>query len=473
MSRFLVPVFAFGVVSVLSFTLIVAIILRPWAGTDGGWRTHLNLTESAYTDYSRSAQTLVSARGQTLNPVGSLSPSAAGLPSEAEGLGMYVTKGCGGCHGLDARGGVVGPDLTDVAEAKVRREVRKGPKGMPSFHTQDVTDDELNLIVGYLAGLTPAPAPTPSEPVAQPTPTPQPQPTASPTSTPAVAPTPTPAGAATPTPPPATAVPTPTPAQVTPSVPAPTPTSAIPSGPISVQAARAAITVDGKDADWAAIPGTSVTLQQIKPIPGVKMGKQGPVVVTLKVAADSQKVYVLVEVPDDYDWVRGDPYLSAKMAVMFRIDNPAAAHMGTTEEEQKKSLGMVDIWHWSLDCGPGEVAGGGGVKGGKDAKCALDDEWATTPQERKDDNTAQAENSLAGVWEHTGRAQGAGAPGTWVFELSRPLNTGDPQDAQLALGGKTYVALAYWDPDENSNGWTEAGHRQSATSHGWIEVTLP
>jgi len=60
----------------------------------------------------------------------------------------------------------------------------------------------------------------------------------------------------------------------------------------------------------------------------------------------------------------------------------------------------------------------------------------------------------------------------WVFEMSRPLQTGDPQDAQFASGGVAQVALAYFDPSEGPEGWTDAGHLQSAYS-GWIEVTLP
>ena len=59
-----------------------------------------------------------------------------------------------------------------------------------------------------------------------------------------------------------------------------------------------------------------------------------------------------------------------------------------------------------------------------------------------------------------------------VFEMSRPLQTGDPQDAQFASGGVAQVALAYFDPSEGPEGWTDAGHLQSAYS-GWIEVTLP
>jgi hypothetical protein len=34
------------------------------------------------------------------------------------------------------------------------------------------------------------------------------------------------------------------------------------------------------------------------------------------------------------------------------------------------------------------------------------------------------------------------------------------------------MALAYFDPSETAEGWTDAGHLQSADA-GWIEVTLP
>jgi hypothetical protein len=84
---------------------------------------------------------------------------------------------------------------------------------------------------------------------------------------------------------------------------------------------------------------------------------------------------------------------------------------------------------------------------------------------------ATAENSLAGVWEHTARASGPGADGSWIFEMSRPLQTGDPQDAQFASGSTANVALAFFDPTEGAEGWSDAGHLQSAYN-GWIEVTL-
>jgi hypothetical protein len=154
--------------------------------------------------------------------------------------------------------------------------------------------------------------------------------------------------------------------------------------------------------------------------------------------------------------------------------------MGSSDDDYEVSLGMVDIWHWELDCAAGALSGGGGIAGGDDPDCNLDDEYATDPETREDDGKADegevlndtAENSLAGVWEHTASAEGAGAEGTWIFEMSRPLQTGDSEDAQFASGGTALIALAYFDADETLEGWTDTGHLQSS-ENGWIEVTLP
>lgn len=253
-----------------------------------------------------------------------------------------------------------------------------------------------------------------------------------------------------------------------------------PGEAIELEAASASITVDGDTSDWEGIEAVSVPLEQIE-IPATSDWDEPnplpPVDATLKVAADAENIYVLVEIPDDYDFVPDDHNLSAALAVQFLIDEAAGPHMGAAAEDLESGLGMVDIWHWELDCGPGEMSGGGGVVGGDDANCNLDDEYATDPETREDDGggdavNAAAENSLAGVWEHTARAEGVGADGTWIFEMSRPLQNGDSQDAQFASGGTALVAIAYFDADETLEGWSDTGHLQSA-ENGWIEVTLP
>jgi hypothetical protein len=272
------------------------------------------------------------------------------------------------------------------------------------------------------------------------------------------------------------------------SAPAASPTGEPTATPgIIFEAETAAITVDGDDSDWSGIEGVTVPLKQIDidkldPAQWAELeldpGELPPVDATLKVATDDENIYVLFEVPDAYDY-NPDPEqhnFSASIAVMFRIDDAATAHMGVEQEDIKTSLGVVDIWHWELDCAPGVMSGAGDPGSGNDPDCNLDDEYAPTPEDREDDgggdtpNNPTGENSLAGVWKHTAAA--AGGDGVWIFEMSRPLQTGDTQDAQFASGAKANMALAYFDPSETAEGWTDAGHLQSSDK-GWIEVALP
>jgi hypothetical protein len=249
---------------------------------------------------------------------------------------------------------------------------------------------------------------------------------------------------------------------------------------ISFDAASVTITVDGDNSDWAGIEGATALLEQIEIPEGLDWDEPGPldpIEVTLRVATDTDSIYVLLEVPDDYDFNLEDHNLSPSPNVMFRIDEPAAPHMGAGDEDLETSLGIVDIWHWEIDCDAGAMSGGGDPGSGDDPDCNLDDEFAATPEYREDDGggdvaNPDAENSLAGVWEHTARTEGAGADGTWIFEMSRPLQTGDSEDAQFTSGGTAHIALAYFDPDEGAEGWTDTGHLVSAEA-GWIEVTLP
>lgn len=244
--------------------------------------------------------------------------------------------------------------------------------------------------------------------------------------------------------------------------------------PVTYQAVAAHITVDANTNDWQNIPYIEVPLEQIEPIPGEDFGPLPPTTARLRIAVDSNRIYLLMEVPDDFDYNPDNHKLSPAMAVMLRIDDPAAPHMGVEEEDLEHSFGKVDIWHWELDCGPQQLAGGGpdGIPGGNDPLCNLDDEWATTPEDREDDGSPHAENSLLGAWNHSARNQGPGAEGTYIFEISRKLLTNDPDDAQVHLGDKIYVTLAYWDPDESPDGWSGPGHLQSS-EFGWLEVSIP
>lgn len=150
---------------------------------------------------------------------------------------------------------------------------------------------------------------------------------------------------------------------------------------------------------------------------------------------------------------------------MWNVDPSAGPHMGAVDASGAPAVGLVDIWHWELECARGEEHGGavhglGDGDPGNDSVCNLDDEWSTGAFEREDDNGSAAENSLLGVWTHT--KPNADAAGTWFFEMRRPLLTGDEQDAQFEIGQIAQVALAYWDPDNSPDGWGAAKHAQSS-----------
>lgn len=245
------------------------------------------------------------------------------------------------------------------------------------------------------------------------------------------------------------------------------------SGPAlrSISAPVAAITVDGNPADWAAITGLDLTLEGIDGVETPVESKQA----TIRLAHDDQFVYTLFEVQDDYNWTDADAHLTASPAVMWAVASAAGPHMGPEDRKGTgPSLGMVDIWHWELECAAGAKTGGevsdpGDGDPGNDAGCNFDDEWATDPETREDDNGTGAENSLLGVWSHTNPTDDGA--GTWVFEIRRPLQTGDEGDAQFAVGSPSMMALAYWDADQSAAGWKDDGHAQSS-NEGWIEVTL-
>lgn len=235
--------------------------------------------------------------------------------------------------------------------------------------------------------------------------------------------------------------------------------------------AGAAITVDGDAADWADIPGLDLTLAPITEESEIESKDS-----TVKIAQDGTNVYALVQISDDYNWNPDDPNLSGAVAIEWAIDSAAGTAMGGTNADEDTSLGMVDIWHWKLACESGVMSGGStgaapaeGKGPGSDGTCFLDDEYSTIPTERNKDDQAGAENSLAGMWSHSDPT--ADAAGMWTFEFSRPLDTADSTDAIFAAGGTAQLAVAYWDPDNAPEGWSDNEHVLSANM-GWITVNF-
>ena len=256
-------------------------------------------------------------------------------------------------------------------------------------------------------------------------------------------------------------------AGITVSLPFAAEVASIPPGPSvgEIAAVAPAIVIDGEISDWARVPAQEIELAAIAD----RQGEVDSYTSRVRITADADTLYVLVEIDDDYDFNLEDNKLSPALAVMFPIDAAAGTAMGATEDDQEASLGLTDVWHWELDCVAGSLSGVISDEGGNDPDCNLDDEWAASPEDRGDDD---AETSLIGVWTHTNPV--AGGAGTWIFELSRPLQTGDPEDAQFSAGMAVPFAIAYWDPDETPEGWEDDGHSVSVSDdRGFLFVDLP
>ena len=175
------------------------------------------------------------------------------------------------------------------------------------------------------------------------------------------------------------------------------------------------ITVDGDVADWAAVEATTVNLEQIRladldpeQAAEIEFGAVAPIDVSLKVASDAENIYMLVEVPTAFVYDAEDHNLSPSLAVQFLVDEAAGTHMGAEEADLYASTGHGR--HRGTGSSTARRARppvARAITGGDDPACNLDDEYATTPEKREDDGggdtpNAAAENSLTGVWTHTG-----------------------------------------------------------------------
>jgi len=87
-----------------------------------------------------------------------LSPATAIGTGAEQGVGLYLTKGCLGCHGASGRGGV-GPALanTKLGVDAVIQQLRN-PRGvMPRFPAEVLSDAEAREIYEYLQTVPPPP----------------------------------------------------------------------------------------------------------------------------------------------------------------------------------------------------------------------------------------------------------------------------------------------------------------------------
>ncbi len=69
------------------------------------------------------------------------------------GHDLLVAKGCAACHGQNGEGSAIAPPLAGHTEAQVKRQVRSPRFQMPAFSEEQVSDEELDAIIHYIAGL--------------------------------------------------------------------------------------------------------------------------------------------------------------------------------------------------------------------------------------------------------------------------------------------------------------------------------
>lgn len=418
----------FVVAIIIASTLVVVLLRNP--------ATHRNLEDPEF--YDRTPLALFDQEFVYEGYGTGAGLLEAGADPHLVGKALYVRTGCIGCHGVFAEGAVVGPALWDAPEEEAGdfiRDVRDGPGEMPAYPDSYLTDDDLGLILVFLES---APGDAASLGVT----------TTTSTTT--------------------TTVPTPTTTTTVPTDGDSTTETTAPAERLSLEAPLATILVDGDPSDWDDIEGVDLVLEPIAD------RDAEPRASSVKVAHDGSFIYVLFTVEDDFNWSEVDPHFAGAPAVMWPVEPSAGPHMGGDDPSGHPALGMVDIWYWRLEC-PAGVESGGTVSGpgngdpGNDDACGFDDEWATDPDTHDDDVGPDAENSLFGVFSHTNPVEDG--DGLWYFEMSRPLQTGDPQDAQFTVGESTLLALAYWDPDAGQNGWGRRDHVQSS-NRGWIDVLL-
>ena len=97
-----------------------------------------------------------------LGVLGHLMPAAVAEAhgDRVAGATLFHERGCEHCHGVDGRGGELGPDLSTVGKRRTReymeRQIREGGGGMPAFGDALQADEVTNLLA-YLQAKRTAP----------------------------------------------------------------------------------------------------------------------------------------------------------------------------------------------------------------------------------------------------------------------------------------------------------------------------
>ena len=92
------------------------------------------------------------------SPAGTAKPLPTSTPVQeepkSEGQALVLAKGCIACHGQNLEGSQIAPALPGHSEVMVKRQVRNPRLRMPAFPESQITDEDLNIIASYIAGLS-------------------------------------------------------------------------------------------------------------------------------------------------------------------------------------------------------------------------------------------------------------------------------------------------------------------------------
>jgi cytochrome c553 len=127
----------------IALTLLAIVARSPY--------THSNLNPVFDPRYNRTDQALV---GAPIPMSGMMLGVRPATDPVQHGKQLFVTEGCASCHGLDGRGGVIGPSIVGTKAEKLRVKTTVGPQGMPAYAPGALTDQDLAAIAAYLEAMS-------------------------------------------------------------------------------------------------------------------------------------------------------------------------------------------------------------------------------------------------------------------------------------------------------------------------------
>ena len=139
----LVPTFIGTAVLLIAVTLLAIVARSPY--------THSNLNAVFDPSYTRTKQVVV-------GPPIPLGPGMLAVPASSDpvehGKQLFVVEDCASCHGLDGRGGIIGPSIVGTKMEKLRVKTQVGSQEMPAYAPGALTDEDLAAIAAYLDAMS-------------------------------------------------------------------------------------------------------------------------------------------------------------------------------------------------------------------------------------------------------------------------------------------------------------------------------